>query len=97
RWLADELGFDKSVAGKLAEAVKPAKNAAAALLAIEPLSGKKPERAREGALVIQPGPERRRTSSHYTPRELTEPIVARTLEPLIKAMGNEPSSETLLN
>ncbi len=47
--------------------------------------------------MIQPGPERRRTSSHYTPRELTEPIVARTLEPLIKAMGEAPSSETLLN
>ena len=52
-----------------------------ALGALEPLSGRVPERVGDGALVIQPGPERRRTSSHYTPRELTEPIVARTLEP----------------
>lgn len=97
RWLADELGFDKNVAGKIAEAVTSAKSADAALTTMEPLSGRTPERAKDGSLVIQPGPERRRTSSHYTPRELTEPIVARTLEPLIKAMGDAPASETLLN
>ncbi len=97
KWLADELGFDKNVAGKLAEAVKGAAGPAAALAAMEPASGKKPERVSAGALVIQPGPERRRTSSHYTPRELTEPIVARTLEPLIAAMGEAPGSEALLN
>ncbi|WP_437878417.1 Eco57I restriction-modification methylase domain-containing protein [Sorangium sp. So ce513] len=97
RWLQDELGFDKSVAAKIAEAVKGAKMAEEALGAMEPLSGRTPERAGAGTLVIQPGPERRRTSSHYTPRTLTEPIVERTLEPLIKAMGEAPSSETLLN
>ncbi|WP_437603015.1 DNA methyltransferase [Sorangium sp. So ce590] len=97
RWLQDELGFDKNVAAKIAEAVKGAKKAGEALGAMEALSGRNPERAGAGTLVIQPGPERRRTSSHYTPRELTEPIVARTLEPLIKAMGEAPSSETLLN
>ena len=97
RWLADELGFDKAVAGKIAEAVKSARSAEDALAALEVLSGRAPERARARALVIQPGPERRRTSSHYTPRELTEPIVARTLEPLIRAMGEAPSSDALLN
>ncbi|WP_437767960.1 DNA methyltransferase [Sorangium sp. So ce281] len=97
RWLQDELGFDKNVAAKIAEAVKGAKKAEEALGAMEPLSGRTPERAGAGTLVIQPGPERRRTSSHYTPRTLTEPIVERTLEPLIKAMGEAPSSETLLN
>ncbi|WP_437329965.1 DNA methyltransferase [Sorangium sp. So ce381] len=97
RWLQDELGFDKNVAAKIAEAVKSAKKAEEALGAMEPLSGRTPERAGAGTLVIQPGPERRRTSSHYTPRTLTEPIVERTLEPLIKAMGEAPSSETLLN
>ncbi|WP_437931211.1 DNA methyltransferase [Sorangium sp. So ce291] len=97
RWLQDELGFDKNVAAKIAEAVKGAKKAGEALSAMEALSGRNPERVGAGTLVIQPGPERRRTSSHYTPRELTEPIVARTLEPLIKATGEAPSSETLLN
>ncbi|MBK8172795.1 MAG: N-6 DNA methylase [Sandaracinaceae bacterium] len=47
--------------------------------------------------VIQPGEERRRTSSHYTPRELSEPIVRRTLEPLFAVMGEIPSSARILN
>lgn len=42
-----------------------------------------------GRLVIQPGEERRRTSSHYTPRSLSGPIVRRTLEPLLLAMQAE--------
>ena len=50
-----------------------------------------------GQLVLQPGAERRRTSSHYTPRSLSAPIVRRALEPLLKAMGDQPSSERLLN
>ncbi|MEZ4406233.1 MAG: DNA methyltransferase [Polyangiales bacterium] len=50
-----------------------------------------------GQLVIQPGAERRRTSSHYTPPSLTAPIVRRTLEPLLAAMGAEPASERLLD
>jgi len=60
-------------------------------------------------LVIQPGEERRRTSSHYTPRSLSGPIVKRTLEPLLAAIrarvGRErpdlvdpqPGSEDLLS
>ncbi|HVS10541.1 MAG TPA: DNA methyltransferase, partial [Planctomycetota bacterium] len=52
--------------------------------------------ARAGRLVLQPGEERRRTSSHYTPRSLSAPIVKKTLEPLLACMGEEPSSERLL-
>lgn len=52
--------------------------------------------ARAGQLVLQPGAERRRTSSHYTPRSLSAPIVERTLEPLIRAMGSEPTADQLL-
>ena len=55
-----------------------------------------PWRAQAGQLVLQPGAERRRTSSHYTPRSLSAPIVRRTLEPLLACMGTEPSSEALL-
>lgn len=39
---------------------------------------------------------RRGTGSIYTPRELVVPIVRRTLEPLIAAMGPSPSSAQLL-
>lgn len=50
-----------------------------------------------GRLVMQPGAERRRTSSHYTPRELTAPIVQHTLQPLLDAIqrnnkGNAPAT-----
>lgn len=40
------------------------------------------------------GQQRRRTSSHYTPRSLSGPIVRRTLEPLLAA---RPNSEDLLD
>ncbi len=56
--------------------------------------------ARPLQIVLQPGVERRRTSSHYTPRSLSEPIVRRTLEPLIGAMtqvDGTPPSERLLD
>ncbi len=97
KWLQDELGFDKNVAASIAKAVNSAKKVEDALVALEPLSGKARERARAGAYVIQPGVERRRTSSHYTPRSLSEPIVRKTLDPLIRAMGERPSSDSLLN
>ena len=36
-----------------------------------------------GGLVLQPNDERRRSGSHYTPRSFTEPIVRKTLEPVL--------------
>ena len=39
-----------------------------------------------GALFLQPGEERRRSGSHYTPRELTQPVVRTTLAPLLEAL-----------
>ncbi len=53
-------------------------------------------RASAGSLVLQPGEERRRTASHYTPRSLTEKVVKRTLEPLLACLGPEPSADLLL-
>jgi hypothetical protein len=97
KYLTDELGFDKGVAARITKAVAAAKTETEALDALEALAPKKGRaRAPAGTLVIQPGPERRRTSSHYTPRSLCEPIVARTLEPLIRALGERPRSEDLL-
>lgn len=53
--------------------------------------------ASEGRIVIQPGEERKRTSSHYTPQSLSGPIVARALEPLIACFGDQPTSEQILS
>ncbi|MBN2195021.1 MAG: N-6 DNA methylase [Polyangiaceae bacterium] len=69
-----------------------------ALLAQAP--GKQADRAQHrapaGRLVIQPGEERRRSGSHYTPRSLTEPIVKRTLEPLLACLGPDRTAAELL-
>jgi hypothetical protein len=97
RWLQDEYGFDNATSAKIAKGVGGCVDEAGVLAVLEGLGGKRPELARSGGLVVQPGPERRRTSSHYTPRSLTEPIVARTLDPLIKTIGEEPGSEALLS
>ncbi len=42
-----------------------------------------PDLVPQGAMVLQPSEERRRSGSHYTPRALTEPIVRTTLEPIL--------------
>jgi len=56
-----------------------------------------PQLMAPGSLFLQPGEERRRTGSHYTPRELTEPIVRTTLSPILKALGDRPTPEMILN
>lgn len=101
-WLQAELGFDKASAKKAAEATKDADLAAATEALLDLAAGKSKARrpryfAPAGRLVLQPGPERRRTSSHYTPRELSAPIVRRTLEPLLAVMGEAPPSARILN
>jgi hypothetical protein len=104
-WLEDEIGFDKANARKVVDALKDASRAdldAAREALLDVAAGKSKDKrvrllAAAGRLVLQPGPERRRTSSHYTPRELSAPIVRRTLEPLLAVMGEAPSSERILN
>ncbi len=49
-----------------------------------------------GWMYLQPGQERRRSGSHYTPRSLTEPIVARTLAPVLTRLGEHPTPEAIL-
>ena len=53
-------------------------------------------KAATGRLVVQPGEERRRTGSHYTPRSLTEKVVKRTLEPLLACIGDNRTAEQML-
>jgi hypothetical protein len=54
--------------------------------------------AREGeALELRSGDERRRSGAHYTPRELTGPIVEATLRPVLAALGERPTPGQLLS
>jgi hypothetical protein len=61
------------------------------------LAPQTPRALAPGALFLQPGEERRRSGSHYTPRELTEPIVRTTLRPVLEALGPKPTPEQILD
>ncbi|MFP2957874.1 DNA methyltransferase [Myxococcus sp. 1LA] len=95
-WL-EEAGLDAKAVKALSKALEQASTQQMVLTALEPYRVKGTEARRASQLVLQPGDERRRTSSHYTPRSLSSPIVRRALEPLLKTMGPQPSSERLLN
>jgi hypothetical protein len=97
KWLQEDMGLAKAQAEKIAKATEGAKSEADATDVMAGFRIKGTDVAGPGRLVIQPGSERRRTSSHYTPRSLTEPIVRTTLEPLLAVMGPEPRSEALLD
>ncbi len=60
------------------------------------VSPRTPNLLAAGSLFLQPGEERRRSGSHYTPRKLTQPIVEKTLEPVLKNLGEHPTPEQLL-
>jgi Eco57I restriction-modification methylase/restriction-modification enzyme MmeI-like protein len=83
KWLQDRA--DR----KLTDTVKKAAAGAATLedlhAALLPVidAAATPDLVPNGAMVLQPSEERRRSGSHYTPRALTEPIVRRTLEPIL--------------
>jgi len=48
------------------------------------------------ALYLQPTEERRRSGSHYTPRQLTQPIVETALKPILQRLGAHPTSKQIL-
>ncbi len=59
-----------------------------------------PDLALPGAMVLEPSDERRRSGSHYTPRQLTEPIVRTTLAPVVDRLrehGRPPRPERILD
>jgi hypothetical protein len=83
--------------GKASEALRGATTVddlvAALSRRISPLT---PRTVPAGGLYLQPTDERRRSGSHYTPRELTEPIVRTTLRPILEELGPSPTPEQLL-
>lgn len=86
------------LSGKAADSLKAAETvddlAAALGRRISPLT---PRPVGAGDLYLQPTDERRRSGSHYTPRELTEPIVRTTLRPILEELGVNPKPEQILS
>ncbi|WP_019956287.1 Eco57I restriction-modification methylase domain-containing protein [Yoonia vestfoldensis] len=53
--------------------------------------------APKGTPILQPTDERRESGSHYTPRSLTQPIVAEALEPVLLHLGDTPTPDQILD
>jgi hypothetical protein len=89
---------DCKVAGKVAIEIKTAKTPEEFAAALDrKVSSRTPNLLLKGSLYLQPGEERRRTGSHYTPRKLTQPIVEKTLRPVLEGLGEHPTSEQILS
>jgi hypothetical protein len=97
KWLAELT--DQKITGQAAEALKKAATIDDLLAALEKKIAHEvtPNTVPKGAMIFQPSDERRRSGSHYTPRILTEPIVRKTLEPILKRLGNSPTPAQILD
>ncbi|MCG8556098.1 MAG: N-6 DNA methylase [Proteobacteria bacterium] len=98
----ETCGLSTTAAKKAEAAVKGAEDAAGVAEALGELTpGSKSEKPRHrvatGRLVLQPGEERRRTGSHYTPRWLSEKVVRRTLEPILACLGEGRTADQILS
>ena len=101
RWLQERA--DRTITDRIAKGLREAETVDDLHLALDRVLDKDatPDITPPGALVLQPNEERRRSGSHYTPRELTEPIVRHTLAPLFERLkgedGRAPTPERILD
>ena len=91
KWVRDHT--DRKLADRAAKAVRQADTIEALHAALGPVvdADATPDLVAPGAMVLQPSEERRRSGSHYTPRELTEPIVRDTLNPVLDRLRADPA------
>ena len=101
QWLREET--DRKLTDTVRKPVATAETVADLHAALQPVidTAATPDLVPAGALVLQPSEARRRSGSHYTPRELTEPIVRTTLEPILVRLrgpgGEPPRPEAILD
>ena len=93
KWLQERT--DRKLTDRLRRAASDAGTMEALHAALDPVIDRNatPDLVPQGAMVLQPSEERRRSGSHYTPRELTEPIVRTALAPIfdrLRADGGGP-------
>jgi hypothetical protein len=96
KWLKERT--DQTISGAALNALKTADTPEALAAALERKIAKEltPNIVPPGSMVLQPSDERRRSGSHYTPRSLTEPIVRKALEPVLKLLGEQPTPQQIL-
>ncbi|HEX9731565.1 MAG TPA: N-6 DNA methylase, partial [Thermoanaerobaculia bacterium] len=101
KWIRERA--DRKLTDRVHTAVREASTLEDLHAALDPVLDKDatPDLVPKGAMVLQPSEERRRSGSHYTPRELTEPIVRTTLEPILARLrgedGRAPRPEQILD
>lgn len=97
--LKDETGrsqFPVAVLAALKSATSAADIAAALGPVIDPRGSPDSALVSKGTPILQPTKERRRTGSHYTPRELTQPIVRLALAPVVVQLGDAARPSEIL-
>lgn len=103
KWIRDRTDRNITTSKKTNVAVRAASTLDDLHAALESVVDKHatPDLVHAGAMVLQPSEERRRSGSHYTPRELTEPIVRDTLQPVLARLRDNgqgpPSPDQLLD
>ena len=97
KWLKEQT--DQNVTGAAVNTLKTADTPEALVAVLERKVAREltPNIVSAGSMILQPSDERRRSGSHYTPRTLTEPIVRKTLEPVLKHLGEQPTPQQILN
>ena len=101
KWLQDRV--DRTLTDTVKKGLREADTVDDLHLALDRVLDKDatPDLVTPGSLVLQPSDERRRSGSNYTPRELTEPIVRHTLEPLLDRLcgkdGQAPTPARILD
>ena len=100
KWLQDRA--DRKLTPKVGAAAKEAASLEDLHAALTPVidADATPDLVPQGAMVLQPSEERRRSGSHYTPRALTQPIVRTTLRPVldrIREGAHPPRPEQVLD
>jgi hypothetical protein len=96
KWIKENA--DTEMTGEADKRLKTAATVDDLLVALEKRIDRHatPAPVANGGLVLQPGDERRRSGSHYTPRSFTQPIVRKTLEPILQRFGEQPTPTQIL-
>ena len=94
KWLKERAGHE--LTGNAGTALKQAATVEDLLAALEKRIARRatPHLVQPSGLLLQPTDERRRSGSHYTPRALTEPIVRKTLAPILAKLATSAASRS---
>ena len=89
KWIRDRT--DRKLSTKVGKAVRESGSLDEIHAALDSVIDRNatPDLVAAGTMVLQPSEERRKSGSHYTPRELTEPIVRKALEPILDRLATE--------